>query len=267
MNKTTVDSVERAVQVLRSLEEAPRTLSELSRCVGIGLSGTLKLLRTLMEPMLIQRNEQGLYTLGPGCCILTRGYLRQNPISQIALPVIKELLGRMGTRVVLAVLDGIHQVDLRKMDANVSSPEDESPLFVGIAWPLATGRLLLAHAPEKVLQDHLKRYPLSKGIPGANSIKEFQAQLHRIRESELAHVRYDENTEAIAVPIRDFQGNVTATLGARVSADHPLEKQVAWLRAAAETISRRLGWTAPIGKKSPNTAFSDGEVDGMKTQQ
>ena len=210
--------------------------------IGIGAPGALKLLRTLMDHELVQKGADGRYSLGVGCCELARAYLREHDLCAVARDVMHELSVRTGSRVVLAVLEGAQQVDLLTLDVRLGVAVDEVPLRVGAAWPQATGRVLLAFAPDRGVDSHLETYPLRRGVRGVRSRKQFKELLQKIRDEDVAVVRSAEDgLHFVAAPIRNLSAQVIAALGAHATGDRSLQTQVKWVKQAADDISQRIG--------------------------
>ena len=245
MSGTKIQSVDRALSILGHLVQGPKNLSELSSLIGIGPSGTLKLLRTLLEYELVEKRDNGTYSPGIGGCALARSYLQKHDIYTVAREEMYRLSNQTGSRTVLATLDGLDQVNLLCVDIHLGIPSDEVPLKVGSAWPQATGRVLLAFAPDEIREAHLEKYPLRAGARGVESSEQFLELLAKIRTSGWAVVRLEENGlhHFVAAAIRNYLGHVTASLGAHATAEYPIETQVEWVSRAAERISQRLGYS------------------------
>jgi len=229
----TIQSVDRAAQLLVRLAAGSQNLTELSAGIGIGMPGTLKILRTLTEHGLVTRSDAKSYSLGVTCCALARGYLQQQPLAALAPPVMEGLAHRLDGRTVLAVLREGVQVNLLQVDPHGTAPDAAVPLRVGTAWPQATGRVLLAFASPVTRAEHFARYPLPPGTPA-------DKLLAGIRQAGYAVVRSSENLHFLAAPVRALSGEVVAALGA--NAPDALPAAVASVLEAAAALSARLGW-------------------------
>lgn len=234
-------SLTRAIGLLTSLSNQPRTLTELSEIISIQPSGTLKVLRTFMEQGLVCRLPDGRYSLGHKCCNLARGFLKQNPLPQVALPILKVASKRYGARFILARLEGIEQVNLLIID-EVAGQSEELPVTVGPAWPQATGQVLLAFSAEQIVTEHMKKYPLLPGRITIESEGDFRAHLANIRTQGVAVATVpDVGIHMIAAPIVDHRGQVIAAVGRTARPHDSIELAKDSTLTAASEISRLIG--------------------------
>lgn len=236
-----VQSVERAMFLLQSLTSGTKTLTELSAVIGIGVSGTLKLLRTLLEQELVVRCNDGTYALGVTCCTLARGYLQQHPLIERARPAMETLAHHLDGRVVLAALCEGVQVNLLQIDPHNSSPDSSFPLRVGGAWSQATGRVLLAFASPQTRAAHFSRFPPlgAQRLPVATSTCD--ALLAEVCATGTAIIYASENVSYLASPVYNLAGEVIAALGAHATgADIPAATTA--VSKTATAISHELGY-------------------------
>ena len=234
-------SLTRAVSLLDSLAAGPQTLTQISDQIGITTSGTLKVLRTFIEAQIVCQLADGRYALACGTCRFARAYLTQNPLSQLALPLVQQLSAGTGTHVVLGILQNNQQVNILYID-HVLGFADTLPAGVGAAWPQATGQMLLAHAAAEEVAAHLKKYPLVKGRTTSGTVRELRANLEQIRTQGYAIVEAPYmGTIAAAAPVRDFTGQVVAALGHPLSHNKGHAARIATIRRTADKISALLG--------------------------
>ena len=240
---TTVQSVDRAMKLVMLLASGPMRLSDLSKGIGIGLPGTLKLLRAMQEYDLVTQQDDGRYFLGVGCCNLARSYLQRNDIVNVAREEMCRLSQRIGNRVILACLKGLDQVNLLCVDIPMGIPIDEMPLKVGPAWRQATGQVLLAFSDTVRVKNHLKKHPLQAGVCGIRSEGQFERLLTDIRRKGWADLKADESAlHYVAAPIRNISGDVIAAVGAHLGGVVLEEENIRTVIKAAETVSRLLGY-------------------------
>src|SRR5881397_1546718 len=108
----TMRSVQNAARLLKEFRTGGRErgVSDLSRRLGLGKSTVHRLLRTLAEEHLIERDAAtGTYRLGLTVYELGIAMAAQLQLHEATAPVIDELRGRTGETVHVAVLDG-HEV-------------------------------------------------------------------------------------------------------------------------------------------------------------
>ncbi|OGV56128.1 MAG: hypothetical protein A2X49_14570 [Lentisphaerae bacterium GWF2_52_8] len=235
-----IQSVARALKLLRFLEDGPKKLSEISAKIEIHPPGALKILRTLIEEELVSKADDNTYSLGLGCCSLVRGYLSKRPFAQAAYPIMAELCETTGQASILAVLDGLDQVNLMRISPAGGLPNELVPVKVGTAWPQATGLVLLANKAAEFLDRHLAKHPLSSLSQGPKTRAQLDKILQKVREDDYATVRVDESLKFLAMPIRNMHGFVAAALGLPLNPSIAMEVQAKSLKKAANLISREL---------------------------
>lgn len=243
-HKSTPDhkSLGRALAILDLLKVGPAALSHISQQVGMVPSGVLKVVRTYMTAGLVRQNSDGRYALACGCCGLGQAYMQQNPLRQIALPVMQYLSQRTGAIIVLASMENYEQVNLLCVDSSIPT-SDYLPERVGAAWPQATGQVLLAYASSQVRQTHLEMYPPALerlGIVDGT----FDDVLAEIRRRGYAIVPAPERSVCyIAAPIMDPFSQVVAATGLAVPLSVTTDESIQHIVHAARTISQK--WQNP----------------------
>jgi DNA-binding IclR family transcriptional regulator len=136
---------------------------------------------------------------------------------------------------------------------------------VGHRAPLhatSIGKLLLAHAPEKVIQNvterGLTRFTDATIVRPADLLR----QLHEIREKDVSYEREEihKGTSCIAVPIR-LQGRVIGAISLAFPIGRPVWQQNSYeqqLRKSRDVIERGLSWQSILqwgledAPKAPN---------------
>ncbi|MEU5880632.1 IclR family transcriptional regulator [Spirillospora sp. NPDC047279] len=247
----TVQSVDRAVTVLEILaRDGEAGVTQIAAELGVHKSTAFRLVSALEHRDLVtQDGERGKYRLGLGIVRLAGATTARMDVVQIGRPVCRELAAQIGETVNLTLLSG-HEVLYVDQVAGPSTLQPKN--WVGRRLPThatSNGKVLLAHLPPDRLADHLA-CPLER-------LTERTVTDRGALEDELAAVRdrgyataVDElefGLTAIAAPVRDARGEVTATVSGsgpsfRLPADRIPAVASAVCRAADE-ISRRLGWT------------------------
>lgn len=114
----------------------------------------------------------------------------------------------------------------------------------------AMGKLIAAFSPEQTTAD-LVSEKLTPVTPSTITDRDvLSREYQKIRETEISHSRYENapDTYGIAVPVRNFEGEVIATLGLAVprkkEEKYGIEKYEEILRETGEQISFALGYAA-----------------------
>jgi len=249
-----LSSVGNAARLLKAFlsREKEIGVSELARRLDLGKSTVHRLLTTLVQEGLVERNpETGAYRLG-----LTMFELGQVVQSHMDLhgaigPVLAALREETHEGCQVGVLDGHEVVYIDRLESSQTLR-----LFneTGRRVPVHTtssGKVLLAHLPEPELERVLSAAsPLAQMTP--RSITDpavLAAELAKIRArgwSEAVEER-EVGVASIAAPIRDASGRVVAAISiggpaARMGAQQR-RRLAEVVVEAGEAGSRRLGWS------------------------
>lgn len=131
---TTVGVLDKAVGILRALEQAPRTLPELQRSTGLPRATVHRLATALEAHGLVRRDDAGRCHLGLGLMPLAAAAAESFPIAGLSRPRLSDLCADTGESVQLYVRDGDH----RRCAVSLPSPH-------GLRWMVNEGALLPLH--------------------------------------------------------------------------------------------------------------------------
>ena len=243
MAQVTIQSVGRAFEVLNRLAEGTANLVTVSQVLGVSAPGTLKILKTLEQLGMVRQLEDKRYELAAGCGKYARAYCTQNPLRDVARPIMEGLSLEAGDRTVLAALEGHHQVTMLLVDARQGwrHPELEIPSGPHPSLQLATGRVLLAYAPLECARAQFESYPSDYLPPELRTFKQVEVLLKQVRSDDYALVpTAQEHMKFLAVPVRDGAGRVVAALGLHVTQPQSEERSLELARQAAARISDSL---------------------------
>jgi DNA-binding IclR family transcriptional regulator len=251
MTQKTIQSVDRAVRILKALGEHPGRLglSDLADRVGLAKTTVHGLLRTLQEHGLVEQHaESDKYQLGPELLQLGNSYLDLNELRSHALAWSEQLATQSGE----AVRVGVPHSDSALVVHHVFRPDASlQVLEVGALLPLhatALGKALLAYLDDDVVADLLSgTLPRLTGhthiAPAA-----VRRELASIREIGYAVEREESllGEGGIAAPIFDRRTEPIGAVGIagpkeRVLRRNRLPQLAAFVVEAARGISRDLG--------------------------
>jgi DNA-binding IclR family transcriptional regulator len=225
----------------------PRGVSDLARALCLTKSNTYRLLQTLLACGFVRRRaEDGTYEASLKLWELGVQIVGRVDIRRAARPHLVRLVEATGESVHLSVLDG---ADVLYVDKVESSQPVRAYSSVGGRAPahcVATGKVLLAHAPAEtlaaVLQDLVSHTRLTITDPVV-----MKRELARIRKDGYAVNRgeWRESVCGVAAPMRDSRGEVVAAIGISGPAERLRPRQMQAMSPAvvecAATISRELG--------------------------
>lgn len=209
-----IQSVDRAVALLRAVAEAPSAipLADLADRVGLNRSTAWRLLLTLEHHGLVDRDAaSGGFVIGYE---VGRLALRSGSTSLVrrARPALTELAEQTGMAVVLAVPTATDPIAVDQVDP----PGRPEPNMVGWGMPLhasAAGKLWLAFLEQSEREELLRR-PLARFTPSTLiDARALRRHLEAARETSIAIDRdeWDAGWSAIATPIID-DGAVVAMI-------------------------------------------------------
>jgi len=204
---TTIRSVARASQILIYLGQQPdgRTAKEVAAAVGLPLPTAYHLLGTLVAEGLLAKDSRRNYYVGPRLHSIADAYLRQfTPPEQLIAPLHRladateetAYVGcwRHDELAVLACVEGRNAVRVSGVDVGV----------VEAAHARASGKALLAFAPESVRASYLRRSPLTPVTPRTIvDPEEFRLELEGIRVRGYAtdEEEFRDGVACVAAPV------------------------------------------------------------------
>jgi DNA-binding IclR family transcriptional regulator len=248
----------KGLAVLEALARAGRPcgVTELARDLGITKSNAHRLLQTLVATGFARHDGAlGLYTAAPKLWELGMRVLAHVEVRDIASPLLRQLARRSGESINLAIRDGIHVLFIERLE----NGETVRGGYVGVRAPahaLATGKVLLAFAPEAVQQEAARR-PQAFTPRTITSGAALLAELAQVRGRGHASNRgeWREMVNSIAAPLWDGKPEPVAAIG--ITGPKPrmtLARQrelLPLLLESAAAISRRLGGSAAGAAPAP----------------
>ena len=255
-----VQSLGRAFAIL---EEVARHregigLADLSKRVGLHNSTTFHLAKTLVALGYIrQEMDRKRYRIGRPLFALAASALDEIEMVSLATPIMEELSAKTGESSHFAVRMG----DAIIVIARTSGPGAfQLAERVGVVRPAhctALGKVILAALHPGQLDRFLERADLKPSTD--NSITEIRALLREIEEVRRSGIALDDGefnreVRCVAVPVRDFTGQVVGALG--ISAPiwrlsmQAMKSRAKAIQAAADRLSREFGAQAAASSPS-----------------
>jgi DNA-binding IclR family transcriptional regulator len=259
MSNSVVDSRTYATSLLKGVkllslfspERREWGVTELSVALRVAKSTVSRIAHTLEAEGFLTRSANGeRFRLGIrlwelGCVALDEN----SGFQERARSCLEALVVASGESAQAAILDRLEVVYVDKVDA----PQSLRPYTsLGARFPAhctATGRVLLAYAPDadltRLIKKGLRRYTERTVSDGS----ELRAELARVRSQGYAVNRGEWRADigGIAAPVRDRSRAVIGAIGVTIPLTRfpkntsPMIKQVV---KAAETLSVHLGWLA-----------------------
>jgi IclR family pca regulon transcriptional regulator len=211
-----VQSLDRGLAVIRAFgpDRERLSLSEVARATGLTRAAARRFLLTLVKLGYV-RSDGREFSLRPKVLELGYAYLSGLALPEVAEPHLEDLSARLHESSSISVLDGHYIVYV----ARVATKRIMTvAISVGTRFPAyaaSMGRVLLAGLPPEELERYLAEATFEafteRTITDPDRLRQIVAQVRRdgysIIDQELEH-----GLRAIAVPIRDSSGTVTAAV-------------------------------------------------------
>jgi DNA-binding IclR family transcriptional regulator len=248
-----IPAVERAVAVLETIERAarPPSIREISTALAIPRSTAYRILNSLEAGGLLVRTSDAAYRLGPAILRMARMVPRGFDVVGLAGPVLENVAAALRLSAKLSILD-----DTSALVVAVAMAPGAYAVTtqVGRRFPLHAGaasKMLAAHLPEADLA-RLLIPPLAR-LTAATVVDptRLRTELAEARRRGWARDNGEHNDGvcAIAAPVFDAEGTCVAALSVPFVSgldDGAIEQILTTVRHGASTLSRSLGWSAPI---------------------
>ncbi|AKO52673.1 Pca regulon regulatory protein [Marinobacter psychrophilus] len=244
----TVPALQKGLKILEMFDSQCRTLSqvEMAQRLEVSSSSLYRIVQTLTAMGYLNKIGTNTYTLGSQ--VVSRGfsYLGSREIVEVAAPLITELRDNTSLSSHIGIRDGVEvlyvfrALALQRVSVNVP---------VGTRFPLHTtamGRALLMGMSPADLQSlfqgqRLDGYPK----PAPKTMPELLTLCEK-EHSQGWNMHYSDYSTALAVPLRNFTGQVIAAIN--ISGPDPVmsspgdqEILLSQLKLTAKKIMRRLG--------------------------
>lgn len=250
-----VQSVDRALRVLEILaDRGARGVTEIADELGVHKSTAFRLISVLEDHQLVEQVEdRGRYHLGFGIVRLAGATSAQLDLTRQSQPVCEDLAAALDETVNIAVLEGSSVINISQARGGAAIASHN---WVGQLTPphaTSSGKVLLAALSDSqvsaLLPDPLRRYTdatLTSRSKLRQALREVRARGYGVTESEL-----EVGLNAVAAPVHGPDGEIIAALSVsgptyRMSSAR-LPELAERAVAAAEEISRRLGYRPPLG--------------------
>ncbi len=245
-------SLERALQILDAFSKDRKVLTraQLAEILGLPQPTISRLCSTLVRYGYLAKDpESKQYSLGMRLFEQGSIVFYSFSVRTAASRHLTQLQKEIGQTVFLGVLDNdeLLYIDKREDADNVITFTSKIGTRRPPHWGMC-GPLLMAYLSDSEVERLLKKTPLNANTKNSiTDTEEFKAWLGQIREQGFAVDREAtfEGITGVAAPVRDFRGEVVASVGVALmtsSLDSGNVEQIAHeLLKTAETISRELG--------------------------
>lgn len=244
-----VEALAKGIAILEAFDAAnpAMTLSEVARRVGLSPAAARRSLLTLTELGYIGQKDKRFH-LKPKIMSLGSAFYFSARIDEILLDDLREIVGRFGDASSVGTLDGEDVIYVAHYSVQRAR---RAAAVAGARYPAyatSMGRVLLAALPDDRLADYLESYtPERLTSKTCTNRKALRAELMVVRRDGYATTvdQLDYGITALAVPIRDLEGNTIAALNTSgytgmVTPDSLIADRLPGLREAASHIAHSI---------------------------
>jgi IclR family pca regulon transcriptional regulator len=226
-----VAGLEKGLQVIESFdqERARLTIAEVAERTGLTRAAARRYLLTLTQ-LGYMRHENKQFSLTPMVLRLGQSYLHSARLPRIVQPLLYRLAYSLGEAASVGVLDHDQLVCVAAVSAGQLVSATLQPGTRVPAWCTSNGRMLLASLAQEQVERFLARAePEQVTVHTIVNKERLALEIARAREQGYAVV--DQELElglrTIAVPLKNFRGEVVAALNISVHAGRmPVEQMV-----------------------------------------
>jgi IclR family KDG regulon transcriptional repressor len=256
---SSLSSVASAARLLKEFagDRQEMGVTEAARRLGLGKSTAHRLLNTLTEERLLERDPRtGAYRLGLAMYVLGRSVSTYSVLHEVCVPVMDQLRAATKATVQVSVLDGreVVYVERRETAATLRMFGRVGHRFE--ANCTGSGKVLLAFLPDDQQEALLDGWELrTRTSTSVGDPDVLRAQLAVIRERGWAENinETEAGVSSVAAPIRDADGTVVAAISVVVPTaglgDGALKRYSRPCVDAAGAISQRLGYRPPTNER------------------
>lgn len=247
MSTPTIQSILKATDVIELLAaERALTAAECSETLGYPLSSVYRMLATLCQTGLVERDSGGRFCLGLRLLELSACVPRRRQLSDRARRPMEEMCDSTGLQSNLATLNDGVLVYVESVHGRSSS----TPVRVGqrgVLHAAGVGKTLLAFASGALI-DHVAASGLKAYTPHTIvDDAELRREVYRIQERGFAVDRQEvlRGLSCIAMPVRDRLGTVVAALSLSGNSER-VESELRHLRdelnRTIRVVEAGIGW-------------------------
>lgn len=239
-----IDRLASLLDILAGYDNAI-SLKILSAESGLHPSTAYRILSSLAEHHLVERDKNGRYRLGVKLLHLGSHVRQRVDLRQQAIPIMAQLRDQLGESVNLTVKEGDEVVYVERA---ISSQVIRVEQVVGSRAPLhvtAVGKLMLGYLGEEACRSYSQRTGLPAYTP--NTITDLKALIKTTRQDQGNGYAYD-NEEAemgvgcIGVLVYDEQGEIAGGLSLSAPIERRKDEWVPVVMDAGRRFSESLGF-------------------------
>jgi DNA-binding IclR family transcriptional regulator len=245
----TVQNVNFALELLEALADYPAglTLPQLAEMVGQNHNKTFRLLATLCEKGLVERDTAtGAYCLGIYSVALAQKFLKNASIVNYAHPIMEDLVRKHHEAVYMTVIkdDEVLFVDMVDCDQHIKAEP-----MLGKTFPFftnAAGKVMKALDSRDLLEKMFKRRGRKSGLPDMDRLASELTDI-RARGVAIDIGGLGDGIISVAVAVRDYAGKVVGAItligpSFRMLAERLENEIIPSMLEGGELLSEKFGY-------------------------
>lgn len=247
----TVIVLEKTLNIIEYLSQnnAPVSLSQISKDTSISKTTVHRLLQTLLARHYVEKNELQQYSIGWKLIQLVSNQINHLELQTEANPILSNLREELRLSVHLGILDGQEVVYIERMQFSSWSGDYLNVGYRSPAHCSSMGKCLLSCMSGHQLDAFLDNCRFEKYTENTiTNANDFRKYLKKVRQQGWAmdNEEYLTGHRCIGVPVYDYRGEAIASISASGShielSDERIEFVVEQVKDAAGQISKRMGY-------------------------
>lgn len=249
MAKATLQTVDRALQLLEILAEHPKGMQskEIEELLELNKVTVHRLLATLENRGFIERTGN-IYTIGLKIVEISSMKLSNVELKTEASPLLRELVNRLGLPVQMAILEGQEAVFIDKVESvhsfrMYSQIGKRIPLYAS-----GVGKILLLQQDDAEIRDKMGKIKFEAFTSKTfTNVEQLIDAIKTARKFGYAidNEEHQDGIFCVAAPIYDYMGKIIAAISVGDTNRKFIEKnnkQIDVIKQIAQEISKRLGY-------------------------
>lgn len=248
---TTVQSVERALALMKEVARAPGGLVDLAARVGLATSTAARLLATLESVDALRRDDDGLYRIGPTVSSMAGTVDPGLNLQTVSDRHLVELAAELDEAMCLCILVGRDTVTIRQVDAPKPVRAED---WTGTRVPLhagCAGLVVMATWSDADIDDYLAGVLTASSENTLTDPAQLRERIGEARSRRVlwSHGEYVVGLSSAAAAVVDAQGRGVGSLytygpSYRYPPEGESDAIAALVLERADAISAQLGYVA-----------------------
>jgi DNA-binding IclR family transcriptional regulator len=186
--------------------------------LGMNKATLSNLLKTLLEIGYVARDPRGNFSVGPVMIRIAKQKLLSGTLAGLANDIAQDITERLSESVTVSTIRDNDRFILSKTSLNKSIIVNEQRQSTTSFYTTATGRVLLAYAPDEQMKVIIEKYGLpGDGWPDVKTRKQLMDKLKEIRQEGIESCHSPDGlAEYLAVPVVSPEGTIFAAIGSGI---------------------------------------------------